>query len=229
MQYNKFHYALFLLETLYDITLPEDQFEEIALVGWELIGNNRVKLYRYSICLDGCQTQLTLPCNVFELEAVTTRNESYGTDSLGEKDLNSISIENSIERSKYNMNPHYIPGQYIKYELVGNTLYFDKPYRQINILYKGLVLDEDGLPEITNKEATALATFCAYTVKFKEGIKTNNPNIISLADRLQMKWFTQCDQARVDGHMSQNNWDDILDARVSWNRKQYRKSLKVHQ
>ena len=57
-------------------------------------------------------------------------------------------------------------------------LYFDKPHGKINILYKGLVLDNDGLPEITDKEATALATYCAYVIKFKEGIMTNNANIV---------------------------------------------------
>jgi len=57
-------------------------------------------------------------------------------------------------------------------------LYFDKPYGKVNILYRGLILDDNGLPEITDKEALALATYCAYVIKFKEGIKTNNANIM---------------------------------------------------
>ena len=73
----------------------------------------------------------------------------------------------------------YIPGKYIKYERVGNTIYIDsKQGGRVNILYRGLVLDDDGLPEITDKEALALATYCAYIVKFKEGIATNNANSI---------------------------------------------------
>jgi len=39
-------------------------------------------------------------------------------------------------------------------------------------------MDDDGLPELTDKEATAIATYIAYITKFKEGLITNNPNII---------------------------------------------------
>jgi hypothetical protein len=35
-------------------------------------------------------------------------------------------------------------------------------------------LDEDGLPEINDKEAVAIATYVAYVDKFKQGIITNN-------------------------------------------------------
>jgi hypothetical protein len=52
------------------------------------------------------------------------------------------------------------------------------------------VADENGLPRITDKEARALATFCAYNVKFKEGISTSNPNIINLANSLLTNWYT---------------------------------------
>jgi hypothetical protein len=47
----------------------------------------------------------------------------------------------------------------------------------VNILYKGILVDDEGLPEITDKEATAIATYIAYVIKFKEGLQTNNPNI----------------------------------------------------
>jgi hypothetical protein len=60
-------------------------------------------------------------------------------------------------------------------------LYFKRNYGVINILYKGIVADEDGLPWLTDKEAAAIATFIAYTDKYKEGLKTNNTVMINLA------------------------------------------------
>jgi hypothetical protein len=51
---NDFHYGLSLLETMYGINLQEEDYEEIALVGWNLIGNKRSKLYRYSTCIEPC-------------------------------------------------------------------------------------------------------------------------------------------------------------------------------
>jgi len=54
-------------------------------------------------------------------------------------------------------------------------------------------MDEDGLPMLSNKEARAIATYLAYYTKYKEGLKTNNAQIINLANSLEQKWAKQCD------------------------------------
>ncbi len=227
---NDFHYAQTLMEMLYGINLPDDEFEEIALLGWNLIGNKRTRLYRYSVCVDSCNQKIELPCNVEDIEAVTTDFEEwdYSTNDTPNGNTNSAFVESYIEARKAFRNPLYAPGKFIKYEQVGNTLYFDKPWGKINILYKDLMVDDEGLPEITDKEATALATYCAYITKFKEGISTNNSSIIQLSEVLRGKWITQCDQARADHYMTQNQWNEVLDAKTCWNRKQFGKSLKLY-
>lgn len=227
---NNFYYGLSLLNTLYGLTMSEEDYEETALVGWDLIGNKRTRLYRYSVCVEDCSKGVELPCNVNELEAVTTNFEEwdYSTNDTPNGDINSAFVESYIEHRKAFRDPLYLPGKLIHYERVGNTLYFDKPHGKINILYKGLILDDNGLPEITDKEASALATYCAYIIKFKEGIMTNNTNIIQMANMLKQQWNIQCDQARVDHYMSQNEWDQVLDAKTSWNRKSFGKSLKLY-
>lgn len=225
---NNFHYAMSLMETLYGITLQEDQFEELALVGWNLIGNKHTKLYRYSVCSDKCQTILELPCNCDYIESITTSWEDWNSSSnlYPNGDINSAFVEEYIESRKDNKHPLYQGGKFIKYERVGDTLYFAQPYGQINILYKGVILDEDGLPELTDKEALAIATYCAYVTKFKEGLMTNNGNIIQLANTLKQQWNIQCDQARVADYINQNEMDQILEAKSSWNRKLHNKSYK---
>lgn len=230
MNYNDFHYAMSLLETLYGISMSEDQFEEIALVGWQLIGNKRTRLYRFSTFVDNCSDGIQLPCNCDQIEGVTTDFEEwdYSTNDTPNGNINSAVIEAYIEGRKAFRDPLYIPGKFIRYERVGNMLYFDRPHGKINILYKGFVVDENGLPEITDKEAMALATYCAYITKFKEGLTTSNNNIIQLANTLKQQWNVQCDQARVDRYLSQNEWDQVLDAKTSWNRKIHGKSLKVY-
>ena len=77
MTYNDFHYGLSLLDTLYGINMPEENYEEMALVGWGLIGNKRSRLYRYSTCLQPCQESIELPCNCDILEAVTVDFEDF--------------------------------------------------------------------------------------------------------------------------------------------------------
>lgn len=227
---ENFHYGLSLLDTIYGLDIPEEMYEEIALVGWNLIGNKRTRLYRYSVCVDQCSEGVQLPCNLIDLEAVTTDFEEwdYSNNTTPNGDINSAFTEQYIENRKAFKHPLYSSGKLIPYERVGDTLYFDKPYGKINILYKGLVLDEDDLPEITEKEAMALATYCAYIIKYKEGLATNNVNIINVANALKVQWGIQCDQARVDHYMSQNEWDQVLDAKNSWNRKSFGKSLKLY-
>lgn len=231
MQLNDFHYSMSLMETLYGITMQEDAFEEVALVAWGLIGNKRTRLYKHTVCMDLCSdNSVQLPCNVDVIEAVTTNWEDwdYSTNDTPNGNINSAYIENYIEHRKSFKDPMYISGKFIKYEQVGDKLYFDKPYGKVTILYKGEILDDSGLPQVTDKEATAIATYCAYISKFKEGLMTNNPNIIQLANTLKQQWNTQVDQARTDYYMSQNEWDEILDAKTSWNRKQHNRSYKMY-
>lgn len=230
-QFNDFHYGLSLLDTLYGINLPEEQYEEIALVGWNLIGNKRAKLYHYSVCLDPCQESIELPCNCDILEAVTANWEDFqhvDNDSPDQR-YSSFETEQYIEHYKHFKEPLYARGKFINYERVGNILYIGKNHRggYIHILYRGLVLDDNGLPEISDKEALALATYCAWITKYKDGISTNNAQIINLANTLKSQWNVQCDQARCDYEWTQNNYDEILDAKTCWDRKIYNKSLKL--
>lgn len=227
---NDFHYAMSLLDTLFGMTIQEDQFEEIAITGWNLIGNKRMKIYRYQTCVDDCGYGVELPCNVDQIEAVTTDWEewNYSTNDTPNGNIYSAFVESYIEHRKAFRDPLYARGKFIKYERVGNMLYFDRPYGKVNILYRGVILDDNGLPEITDKEAMALATYCAYVIKFKEGIKTNNSNTIKFAQDLNRQWLIRADQARNDHHMSQNEWDQVLDAKTSWNRKSHGKSLKLY-
>ena len=218
-----------LCQTLYGIDLKEEDFEEIGLVAWELIGNKRTRTYRYITCMDACSdNSIQLPCNADILEAVTTGWEDWRnvTNITPNGDAYSGVTEQYIERRKSFHDPLYQNGKFIKYERVGDTLYLDRPYTQVNILYRGIVLDDDGLPELTDKEALAIATYCAWITKYKEGLMTNNQNIVQMANTLKQQWNVQVDQARTDQYLSQNEWDQILDAKTNWNRKVHSKSYK---
>ena len=230
MNLQDFHYAMSLMHTMYDIEMPEDIWEEIALTGWNLIGNKRCKIYRLSTSVSDCSNSVTLPCNLCDLEAVTINEEdwNYSTNDSPNGKIDSAYTESYIEHRKDFKQPLYCSGKLIPYERVGNKLFFDRPYGKINILYKGLVADDEGLPQIADKEAMALATYCAYVQKFKEGLRTNNANMLQIANTLKAKWDVQCDQARIDHYMSQNDWNNVLDAKTQWNRKQYNKSYKLY-
>ncbi len=230
---NNFHYINVLLDMMYGIELEDQDVEEYGLIAFGLIGNKNRRLYKVSICIDPSDNSITLPCNALDsngdsrIEAVTTSYEDWErvTNYSEYGDNNTSFVEQSIEAEKIYQSPYYIPGKLLHYDQVGDKLYFTHNYGKVNILYKGILVDDEGLPELSDKEATAIATYIAYIIKFKEGLQTNNTNIINQANQLYILWTKQCDQARTS-YLNQNDMNNILDAKTSWDRKFYGKSYK---
>lgn len=225
---NDFNYIYTVANSLYGLELEPEQFEELGLTAWNLIGNKTVRLYNYSADISNDDFSVQLPCNCDIIEAVTYNHEdwNYSTNKTVNGDYNSQFTEQYIEARKLYQAPLYISGKYAKYERVGDTLYFDKDYGKVNILYKGVILDEDGLPQVNEKEALAIATYIAFATKQKQGWITNNQNIIQLAQYLYQQWLKYCDSARVPLSIDQNTMNQVLDAKSSWNRKIYNKTYK---
>ena len=225
---NDFNYIYTVANSLYGLELEPEQFEELGLTAWNLIGNKTVRLYNYSADISCDDLSVQLPCNCDIIEAVTYNHQdwNYSTNKTVNGDYNSQFTEQYIEARKLYQSPLYISGKYAKYERVGDTLYFDKDYGKVNILYKGVILDEDGLPKVNEKEALAIATYIAFATKQKQGWITNNQNIIQLAQYLYQQWLKYSDSARVPLSIDQNTMNQVLDAKSSWNRKVYNKAYK---
>lgn len=228
---ESFHSAYYQANLLYDLEMTPEVFEEIGLIAWNKIGNKTIRLYTCTLevgCPKDGEYKVELPCNCDEIEAVTYNWEDwkYTTNLTVNGDYSSQFTENYIEGRKLFEHPLYVSGKYAKYQRVGNTLYFDSNYGTVNVLYRGIVLDEDGLPEITEKEKDAIACYCAYVQKFKEGWRLNNQNVLQNAQLLEQRWLKLCDAARVPTHFTQNELNQILDAKASWNRKIFNKSYK---
>lgn len=231
---QSFHYISVLLDMMYGIELEDQDVEEFGLLAWSQIGNKNRRLYRYNTCIDPSDNSVTLPCNAIDsngdscVELVTASYEDWETvtNHTEQGDTNTSFVEHSIEAEKFYQSPYYLPGKVLKYDQVGDKLYFTHNYGKVNILYKGILSDDEGLPEISDKEATAIATYIAYITKFKEGLQTNNGNITNQANQLYQMWLKQCDQARVS-YLNQNAMDQILDVKSSWDRKSYGKGFKA--
>ena len=226
---NKFHTATYQANLLYGIEIPPEDAEEIGLIAYNHIGNKRYKLYRYCTKVN-CQTlSIDLPCNCREIEAITYDFEdwNYTSNIKNYGDQQSHFVENYNEFWKKFKNNLYQRGRYVHYERVGDTIYLDKEYDgKIFVLYYGEELDEEGLPELTDKEVDAIACYIAMTVYYKKGLQTGNQLITQQALDLKREWSKLCDAARIAEHISQNEMNEILDAKTSWNRKVYGKSLK---
>lgn len=217
-----FHYIAVLLDMLYGLELEDEDIEEIGLIAWNLIGNKTTRLYSYSTKIDSEDNSIKLPCNASSIESVTIPCEDWSrvTNYSENGDPRTAFIEQYIESSKIFKSPYHVSGKLVKYHQTGDVLYFPENYGTVNILYKGILMDEEGLPELSDKEANAIATYIAYVDKYKEGLKTNNAGLIQLAQDLERKWLKQCDQARVT-NLNTNDMNEILDVKGSWDRKSY--------
>ena len=224
-----FRYAITLAQTLYDVEGDTEDLEEIGLVAYNFIGNKNTHLNKIILDVNCTDGSIQLPCDVDIIEAVTycgTEDWNYTSNTKEYGDTSSLYTENYIESRKAFLDPHYISGRFVKYRRIGDKLYVNKGLGRVILLYHTEILDKDGLPEINDKEAIAIANYIAYVVKYKEAIKTNNQAVLSMAQELKQQWLFHCDAARVSQHISQNEMDAILDAQSSWNRKTYGKSFK---
>lgn len=227
---NNFKYAISLAQMLYDVDLNDmDTLIEIGLVAYNFIGNKNTKLHADLVKVDPKSGLVKLPCKAELLESVTypsMEDWNYTSNIKNYGDIDSLNIEQYIERSKINTDPLYISGKFVNYRREGNYIYVTDKIDQVCILYHSEQLDEDDLPTINDKEAIAIADYIAYTVKYKEALRTNNKNLFTMAQEIKKQWLLHCDAARVPEYISQNEVNELLDVQSSLNRKVHGKSYK---
>ena len=228
---NPFYTAYTHAQDLYGAEISSDDFETIGLNAWDKIGNKDYKLYLYTaepLLISENEWILDLPCNADEIEAVTTGFEDFQktSNSLNYTDTYKGYIEGYIENRKYNTNPLYISGKYVKYRKEDNRLIFNYKYPIINVLYKGYVADDEGLPFLTNKEVDAIALYCVYITDLKEARISKDKSTMEIAMYMKQEWLKACTQARIPDYINQNEMDEILNVASSWDRKRFGKSFK---
>lgn len=228
MTRNNFKYAISLAQMLYDIEINDmDTLIEIGLIAYNMIGNKNTHLQAEII--DVKHHKALLPCKAELIEAITDpqiEHLNYTSNIKNFGDLESLNTEQYVERSKQVKDPLYISGRYIKYRQEGDYIYVNDPVDKVCVLYHTETLDEDDLPIITDKEALAIADYIAYTLKYKEALRTNNSALFQMSQTIKQQWMMHCDAARVPEYVSQNDMDDLLNAKYSHNRKVYGRSYK---
>lgn len=225
---DNFYSIISYANLMYGLDMNENDAIDIGLVAWNRIGNKQCRLYRYRAKIDKETLSVDLPCNCVFVEAVTYDYEDwkYTSNDTVNGDYQSQFIENYIESRKMYNNAFYISGKYAKYQQVGDTLYFEKDYGYVNILYKGVEVDDDELPYLTRKEVEAIACFCAYVDKHKQAMRSHQQIFFQEAQLLNQEWVRLCDAARVPEQLNQNDMNKILDAKTNFNRKLFNKSYK---
>ena len=227
---NNFRYAITLAQMLYDIDINDmDTLIEIGLIAYGFIGNKNTSLRSEIVNVDLKTGLVKLPCKADLIEAITyprIEDWSYTSNIKNYGDFNTLNIEQYIEKAKQSVDPLYISGRFIKYRREGNYIYVNEKVEQVCVLYHSEQLDEDDLPLINDKEAIAIADYIAYTVKYKEALRSNNQAVFQMAQTIKKQWQVHCDAARVPEYVTQNEMNDLLEVMSSANRKVHGRSYK---
>ena len=227
---NNFKYSISLAQMLYDVDINDmDTLIEIGLVAYQFIGNKNTQLKKEIVAVNQKTGAVKLPCKSDLVEAITdprVEDWNYTSNIKNFGDFDSLNTEQYIEKSKWSKDPLYISGRFIKYRQEGDYIYVTEPIEQVCILYHSEQLDEDDLPLINDKEAIAIADYIAYTIKYKEALRSNNQAVFQMAQTIKKQWQIHCDAARVPEYISQNEMNDLLEVTSSYNRKLHGKSYK---
>lgn len=227
---NNFKYAISLAQMLYDIDINDmDTLIEIGLVAYGFIGNKNTQLKSEIVNVDQKTGLVKIPCKADLIEAVTDpriEDWNYTSNVKNFGDYNTLNVEQYIEKSKQSIDPLYISGRFIKYRREGDYIYVNEHLQQVCILYHTEELDEEDLPLINDKEAIAIADYIAYTIKYKEALRSNNSAVFQMAQTIKKQWQIHCDAARVPEYVNQNEMNDLLEVMSSSNRKVHGRSYK---
>lgn len=226
MKNLNFHTAYTYIQTNYGLNIDQLEFESSGMIAYDKIGNKQTEIKEF--VGDVVNGELELPCDVTSIEAVFGNFIDSQKTSNKQRWPQVITnyIEQYIEYWKYNKSLLYDYGVLLNYQMRENTLLFDKDYKNVLVLYRKQILDEEGFPYINSKEAEAIAAYCAYTDLYKQAIRTRDSNTYQMAQNIKLEWARLCERARVPEKVSQNDMNRILDVMTSFDRKSYGKSFK---
>lgn len=226
MEDQPFYSVLAHLSDFYDINLTDNLFENIALHGWDHIGNKQFRLYNYrTVIEDG---KVLLPCNADIIEAIMSNEPDWRMpDNVSRYNYSNYDTEMQLNHRHHNTEAFYHSGKLIDYQRVGNTLYFEKGvHHSLNIIYKGVIVDDAGLPMLNFKEVDALAKYVAYVETLKKAMSTRDQQSFEMAQMLRQQWQFAVEDARTPLLINQNDMDKLLDVQTSWDRKRFGLSFK---
>lgn len=226
MEWHNIKAVYSLANTLYNTSINPNDFEDIVLNGWELIGNKHTELVREIMHPVNCKIEI--PCDAVMIESIHLPYIDFQSTSNTANFplIHNAYSEKYAEVMKWNHESLYTEGRLAKYRIEDDVIVFDENYPDVLVVYHKLITDDEGLPKVNDKELRALAAYVAYVDTFKKSLIRQDGNAVQLAAVIEQKWLKLCSAARIPNKLSQNDMDSFLDAKTRWDRKVYRKSYK---
>tara|TARA_R110002012_G_scaffold290252_2_gene483816 strand:+ start:86 stop:859 length:774 start_codon:yes stop_codon:yes gene_type:complete len=241
-------YSKYLMKSKFDISMGDEDFVENSYPIYRDLGNVATATHSFSQVLLN-SSGIKLPCNCEYVEAVSlgaVNTGSYDDIVITDADTNSITVSSSssimsdvlndprITKNDITKSQLHPKGTLVPYEIDSSgcdkVLLFDNSLigESINVIYKAILMDEDGNPLISMKEADAIAHKMAFMVTQKKYFMDPNNNGISrLLAYIKPESERKAAAAKIPEYLSQNFWDRLLKAKVSMDRKVFYSSSKL--
>jgi len=225
--------ALAMIEDLFGLDIPKTRFEEYAEYAFKEIGTNIALIKTEGTILEG--GYIKLPCDARIIKAVSMdliTFSKWNAINIGQDNLKSIDgfyYYQDASRSTALPQGNYVTYNFIDSDTIqidpslynGDSLVGDYAY----VLMYADYMDEEGWPMVTHKQALAIAWYCAFLHSQRElfrGIEMKVP-----FEYVQKEAFRKLAAAKVPEYISDNEMDQILNAKFSFNRKRYNTDYKA--
>lgn len=233
--------ALTMLNDEYAVELDDDTFIERAYKIWRGIGNRAKALHILKAPVDE-EKKIWLPGNVESIENVTSLEAfkdiwgtemiiyNNGTVTVNQDYLVSIITDRRLANSILNGGRSRIEGLYVDYNHNGDHISFkseDLINSYVIVVYNGVISDEQALPKISYREAEAIAAGVAY-LHYKKLALLGDSNAATMVPLLKQEKDILIGQARIPDFINNNTMDRILDAKTTFDRKNYNRTYKYN-
>jgi hypothetical protein len=229
--------GLSVLKTMYGMHIDEYDYLDIAVDTLRNIKHFGTTEYVSFITVDSSGKAM-LPCNMDSIDAVTTQEMGRKAfASRVEFDMDGIlgtdtyySMEGTMKALGLTARPGLAGSSgkgYISYQLDGKTISVGREHagQRIALAFTGITTDLEGLPLITRKQSNALAAVAARVLAVR-GANRGDKNLASMVEYYTGITGRLVQAASIPEDLTDNELDEVLNAKTSFNRKSINRPTK---
>lgn len=228
------------LKTKYGIHVDEFDYIDIAVDTLRDIRNYGTTEY-YAIVTTDKNGDIPAPCNFDTIDAVTalkqglkqfkTRVEykmlnNYGNDSF--YTARNISDTLGWDNFRHGLTGIVNRDGYISYQLKDSkTIMLGEEHanKTIIVAFTGISVDEEGYPLINRKQANALAVVAGKFYTIKKGLR-GDPKVMNMIEYFTAESARLVQAASIPENITDNELEELMNAKVSFNRKTFGRPTK---
>lgn len=224
-------------KTKYGITINEYDYLDLAIDFLRDVRHFGATDY-YAVVKSDESGNISLPCNLKSIEGLMTYRiglQKYDNRILYTIENKLGGMDNFLAQLNIVDELLYWPDQtsskrngdgYVSYRFVdGRTINVKAPNITLILAYNGLTVDAEGFPFITRKQANGIAGAVLHQQTLLKAIK-GDKNAVNMISYTTQESGRLKQAASIPEEITDNELDEVLNAKTSFNRKTFRRPSK---